>query len=212
MYSDKKNVDYRLYICTDSGLMSHRTVEESVEAVLRGGATVIQLREKNASSRELFELAVRVKKVTDSFGVPLIIDDRVDIALAADAAGVHLGQSDLPCAAARRLLGENKIIGVTAPTPELAAQAAADGADYLGVGAMFATSTKTDAKPNTRENLAAVRAAVDIPIVIIGGVKRSNVLTFAGMGINGAAVISDIIADADPEAAAREMKEILKGF
>ena len=212
MYTDKNKVSYKLYICTDSGLMSHGTVEESVEAVLRGGATVIQLREKNASSRELYELALRVKKITDSFGVPLIIDDRVDIALAVDAAGVHLGQSDMPCAAARRLLGDDKIIGITAPRPELAVQAAADGADYLGVGAMFVTSTKTDAKPNTRENLAAVRAAVDIPIVIIGGVKRSNVLEFAGMGIDGAAVISDIIADPDPEAAAREMREILGRF
>lgn len=209
---DKKNINYRLYICTDSGLMSSPTVEESVGAVLRGGAGVIQLREKNASSRELYELALRVKKVTDSFGVPLIIDDRIDIALAVDAAGVHLGQSDIPCAVARRLLGAYKIVGITAPTPELAIKAQADGADYLGVGAMFVTSTKTDAKPNTRENLAAIRAAVDIPIVIIGGVKRSNVLTFAGMGVDGAAVISDIIADPDPESAAREMCGILEAF
>ncbi len=209
---DKRRTDYSLYICTDSGLMSSPTVEESVEAVLRGGATVIQLREKNASSRELYELALRVKAVTDRYGVPLIIDDRLDVALAVDAAGVHLGQSDLPCTAARRLLGEDKIVGITAPTVELAKQAKAEGADYIGVGAMFVTSTKTDAKPNTRENLAAIRAAVDIPIVIIGGVKRSNVLTFAGMGIDGAAVISDIIADPDPESAAREMKAVLGKF
>ena len=192
--------------------MSSTTVEESVEAVLRGGATVIQLREKNASSRELYELALRVKAITDGYGVPLIIDDRLDVALAADAAGVHLGQSDLPCSAARRILGDDKIIGITAPTPELAVKAQADGADYIGVGAMFATSTKTDAKPNTRETLAAVRAAVDMPIVIIGGVKRSHVLTFAGMGIDGAAVISDIVADPDPESAAKEMRDILKNF
>ena len=209
---NKNDVCYRLYVCTDSALMSSTTVEESVEAVLRGGATVIQLREKNASSRELYELALRVKAITDGYGVPLIIDDRLDVALAADAAGVHLGQSDLPCSAARRILGDDKIIGITAPTPELAVKAQADGADYIGVGAMFATSTKTDAKPNTRETLAAVRAAVDMPIVIIGGVKRSNVLTFAGMGIDGAAVISDIVADPDPESAAKEMRDILKNF
>ena len=209
---NKKDISYRLYVCTDSTLMSSSTVEESVEAVLRGGANVIQLREKNASSRELYDLALRVKAVTDHFNVPLIIDDRLDIALAVDAAGVHLGQSDLPCAAARRLLGESKIVGITAPTVELAKKAQSDGADYIGVGAMFVTSTKTDAKPNTRENLAAIRAAVDIPIVIIGGVKRSNVLEFAGMGINGAAVISDIVADPDPESAAREMCSILKSF
>lgn len=198
-----------LYICTDSALMSSKSVEASVEAVLRGGADIIQLREKSLTSRELFELAVRVRAVTDRYDVPLIINDRTDIALAADAAGVHLGQSDLPCDAARKLLGEKKIIGVTAPTVELAKRAQAQGADYIGVGAMFATSTKSDAKANTKENLAAIRAAVSIPIVIIGGVKRSNVLEFAGMGINGAAVISDIIADSDPETAARQMKNIL---
>ncbi|MCR5121375.1 MAG: thiamine phosphate synthase [Ruminococcus sp.] len=203
------NISYKLYSCTDSGLMTHSTVEESVAAGLRGGADIIQLREKNASSRELYDLAVRVKRVTDSFGKPLIIDDRIDVALAADAAGVHLGQSDIPCDVAHRIMGADKMIGITAPTVELALKAQADGADYLGVGAMFVTSTKTDAKPNTRENLAAIRAAVNIPIVIIGGVKRTNVLDFAGMGVNGAAVISDIIADKDPEAAAREMKEIL---
>ena len=190
--------------------MSSKTVEESVEAVIKGGATVIQLREKNASSRKLYELALRVKAVTDRYGVPLLINDRLDIALAVNADGVHLGQSDIPCTAARRILGEDKIIGITAPTPELAVRAQADGADYIGVGAMFATATKSDAKANTRENLAAVRAAVDIPIVIIGGIKRTNVLDFAGMGVNGAAVISDIVADPDPESAARQMRDILK--
>lgn len=207
---NKKDVDYTLYICTDSGLMSAKTVESSVEAAVKGGATVIQLREKNASSRELYEQALRVKAVTERYGVPLIINDRIDIALAVDADGVHLGQGDMPCDIARRILGEDKIIGITAPTPELAVKAQTDGADYLGVGAMFATATKSDAKANTKENLAAVRAAVDIPIVIIGGIKRTNVLQFAGMGVNGAAVISDIIADPDTEGAAREMKEILK--
>lgn len=209
---DKKSINYTLYICTDSGLMSSETVEESVKAVLKGGASVIQLREKNVSSRELFELAARVKEITDSYGVPLIINDRVDIALAVDADGVHLGQSDLPCTVARKILGKDKIIGITAPTVEAAVKAQADGADYIGVGAMFVTSTKSDAKPNTRENLAAIRAAVDIPIVIIGGVKRTNVLEFSGMGINGAAVISDIIADKDPENAAREMRKILRAL
>lgn len=209
---NKKEVSYRLYICTDSGLMSSASVEESVAAAVRGGATVVQLREKNASTRELYELAKKVKAVTDSYGVPLLINDRIDIALAVGADGVHLGQSDMPCTVARRLLGEGSIIGITAPTVELAERARDEGADYIGVGAMFATSTKSDAKPNTRENLARIRGAVDIPIVIIGGVKRSNVLKFAGMGIDGAAVISDIIGDKDPENSAREMREILKRF
>lgn len=208
----KRNIDYTLYICTDSGLMSSATVEQSVEAVLMGGATVVQLREKNLTTRELCELAERVKAVTDRYGVPLLINDRVDIALAVNAAGVHLGQSDMPCRTARKLLGGDKIIGITAPTVELAKKAQEDGADYIGVGAMFATSTKSDAKANTKANLASIRTAVDIPIVIIGGVKRSNVLTFAGMGIDGAAVISDIIADPDPENAAAQMKKIMEDF
>lgn len=208
----KRNIDYTLYICTDSGLMSSATVEQSVEAVLMGGATVVQLRDKNLTTRELCELAERVKAVTDRYGVPLLINDRVDIALAVNAAGVHLGQSDMPCRTARKLLGGDKIIGITAPTVELAKKAQEDGADYIGVGAMFTTSTKSDAKANTKENLADIRTAVDIPIVIIGGVKRSNVLTFAGMGIDGAAVISDIIADPDPENAAAQMKKIMEDF
>lgn len=208
----KRNIDYTLYICTDSGLMSSATVEQSVEAVLMGGATVVQLREKNLTTRELCELAERVKAVTDRYGVPLLINDRVDIALAVNAAGVHLGQSDMPCRTARKLLGGDKIIGITAPTVELAKKAQEDGADYIGVGAMFTTFTKSDAKANTKENLADIRTEVDIPIVIIGGVKRSNVLTFAGMGIDGAAVISDIVADPDPENAAAQMKKIMEDF
>lgn len=130
-------VDYTLYLCTDSGLMSCDTVEESVERAVLGGVSVVQLREKEVSSRELFELAKRVKRVTDKYDVPLIINDRLDICLAVDAAGVHLGQTDLPCSEARRILGAEKIIGVSAATPEEAAKAESDGADYLGVGAVF---------------------------------------------------------------------------
>lgn len=208
MKFDKSSLSYTLYVCTDSKLMTSPSVESSVEAVLKGGADIIQLREKELTSRGFYELALRVKAVTDSYGKPLIINDRADIALAAGAAGVHLGQSDLPCTAARKLLGEEAIIGVTAPSVELAEKAQADGADYIGVGAMFTTSTKSDARANTKENLAAIRAAVDIPIVIIGGIKRTNLHEFIGMGINGAAVISDIIADPDSEGAASEMKVI----
>ncbi len=208
MKFDKSSLSYTLYVCTDSKLMTSPSVESSVEAVLKGGADIIQLREKELTSRGFYELALRVKAVTDSYGKPLIINDRADIALAAGAAGVHLGQSDLPCTAARKLLGEEAIIGVTAPSVELAKKAQADGADYIGVGAMFTTSTKSDARANTKENLAAIRAAVDIPIVIIGGIKRTNLHEFFGMGINGAAVISDIIADPDPEGAASVTKEI----
>ncbi len=208
----KLKPDYSLYLCTDSTLMSCNTVEESVEKAIIGGCTVVQLREKNCSSRELFELALRVKKVTDNYKIPLIINDRIDICLAADADGVHLGQQDLPCAEARKILGKDKIIGVSAALPEEAAAAEAAGADYLGVGAVFATSTKTNTRPVTAETIRAIRAAVSIPFVVIGGVNQSNVSSLYGLGINGAAVISAVIAQPDITEAARQMKAAVKGL
>ncbi len=208
----KLKPDYSLYLCTDSTLMSCKTVEESVEKAIIGGCTVVQLREKNCSSRELFELALRVKKVTDSYKIPLIINDRLDICLAADADGVHLGQQDLPCAEARKILGKDKIIGVSAALPEEAAAAEAAGADYLGVGAVFATSTKTNTRPVTPETIRAIRAAVSIPFVVIGGVNQSNISSLYGLGINGAAVISAVIAQPDITEAARQMKAAVKGL
>lgn len=198
--------DYTLYLCTDSALMSTNTVEESVEQAIRGGVTVVQLREKNASSRELYELANRVKRITDSYNVPLIINDRVDICMAVDAAGVHLGQKDLPCREARRLLGQDKLIGVSAALPEEAVRAQQDGADYLGVGAVFGTATKADTRPVTRETIAAIRRAVTLPFVVIGGVNAENIRELYGLGINGAAVVSAIVAKSDITAAAREMR------
>lgn len=208
----KLKPDYSLYLCTDSALMSCNTVEESVEKAIIGGCTVVQLREKNCSSRELFELALRVKSITDSYKIPLIINDRIDICLAADADGVHLGQQDLPCAEARKILGEDKIIGVSAALPEEAAAAEAAGADYLGVGAVFATSTKTNTRPVTPETIRAIRAAVSIPFVVIGGVNESNISSLYGLGINGAAVISAVIARPDITEAARQMKAAVRGL
>ncbi len=200
------NVDYTLYLCTDSGLMSCDTVEESVERGILGGCSVVQLREKTASSLELFQLAGRVKRVTDKYNVPLIINDRLDICLAVDAAGVHLGQSDLPCREARRILGAGKLIGVSAATPEEAAKAQADGADYLGVGAVFPTSTKTNTRPVTADVIRKIRGAVTIPFVVIGGVDPENITQLYGLGINGAAVISAVISQKDIVRAAQAMR------
>lgn len=201
------NIDYTLYLCTDNGLMSCDTVEESVERSILGGASVVQLREKNASSLELFRLAQRVKQVTDRYGVPLIINDRLDICMAVGAAGVHLGQSDLPCAEARKILGADKIIGVSAATPEEAAKAQSDGADYLGVGAVFSTSTKTNTRPVTKDTIRRIRAAVTVPFVVIGGVNQQNISQLYGLGIDGAAVISAVISQPDITAAAKAMRE-----
>lgn len=208
----KLKPDYSLYLCTDSALMSCKTVEESVEKAVIGGCTVVQLREKNCSSREFYELALRVKKITDSYKIPLIINDRIDICLAADADGVHLGQQDLPCAEARKILGKDKIVGVSAALPEEAAAAEAAGADYLGVGAVFPTSTKTNTRPVTAETIRGIRAAVSIPFVVIGGVNQSNISSLYGLGINGAAVISAVISQPDITEAARRMKAAVKGL
>ena len=207
---DKSKIDYTLYLCTDRGLMFCETIEESVEEGIKGGCSVVQLREKDCSSREFYELAKRVKKITQRYNVPLIINDRVDIALLAGADGVHLGQSDLPCDEVRKLAGENFIIGVSAATVEEAKKAENDGADYLGVGAMFPTATKTNTRPVTKETLKEIRKAVKIPFVIIGGIKKDNIRDFAGCGMNGAAVVSAVVAQKDICLAAKEMRSAIE--
>ncbi len=204
---DKSKIDYTLYLVTDRRLMSCDTIERSVELGVAGGASVVQLREKDISSREFYETALRVHEVTRAAGVPLIINDRLDICMAVDAEGVHLGQSDIPCKEARRILGEDKIIGVSAALPEEAAQAQADGADYLGVGAAFPTSTKTNTRSVTPDIIRKIRAAVTIPFVVIGGVNSDNIKSLYGLGINGAAVVSAIVSQPDITAAAREMRK-----
>ncbi len=207
----KSEIDYSLYLCTDRELMSTAAVEESVEQAIQGGCTVIQLREKNISSRLFYDTALAVKRVTEHYGVPLLINDRLDIALAVNADGVHVGQSDLPCGVLRRILGEEKIIGVSASTLEEAVQAEKDGADYLGVGAMYATGTKTDAEIVSMEELHAIRRAVQIPIVVIGGINRESAPAFCKIGIDGLAVVSAVIAQPDIREAARGLLQIFQG-
>ncbi len=204
--TDKKKIDYTLYLVTDREIMSCATVEESVERAIAGGASIVQLREKSCGSREFYELARRVKKITSARGVPLIINDRLDICLAADADGVHLGQKDIPCSVARKILGADKLIGVSAALPEEAIQAELDGADYLGVGAVFTTSTKSDTRPVTSDIIRQIRASVNIPFVAIGGINSGNISRLYGLGINGAAVVSAVVAQNDIEAAAREIR------
>ena len=204
--TDKKKIDYTLYLVTDREIMSCATVEESVERAIAGGASIVQLREKSCGSREFYELARRVKKITSARGVPLIINDSLDICLAADEDGVHLGQKDIPCSVARKILGADKLIGVSAALPEEAIQAELDGADYLGVGAVFTTSTKSDTRPVTPDIIRQIRASVSIPFVAIGGINSGNISRLYGLGINGAAVVSAVVAQNDIEAAAREMR------
>lgn len=208
----KPRVDYTLYLCTDRELMTTDTIEEAVELAIMGGATIVQLREKECSGREFLEIARGVKQVTDAYEIPLIINDRLDIALAVDADGVHLGQNDIPAATARELLGRRKILGVSAYNAELALQAQKDGADYIGVGDIFGTSTKADTHHVTREELLKIREKVKIPIVAIGGINHSNVQQLKGTGINGVAVISAVIGARDITEAAKEMVEFVRGL
>ncbi len=201
----KPKIDYSLYLVTDRGMLGGRRLEDAVEQALRGGCTLVQIREKEAGSRDFYETARRVKQVADRHGTPLIINDRADIALAVDAAGVHVGQTDLPAAAARRIVGPGRIVGVSAANLAEALAAREAGADYLGVGAMFATGTKPEADLTGLEELRRIRAAVELPIVVIGGINLQTIPAFRGIGVDGYAVVSAILATPDSEAAAREL-------
>lgn len=201
----KPDIDYTLYLCTDRQLMTTETIEESVELAIQGGVTVVQLREKECTSREFYEMAKAVKTITDAYEVPLIINDRIDIALAVGADGVHLGQKDIPVGVARDLLGADKIVGATANTVELAKEAWHAGADYLGVGDVFGTTTKSDTKHITLDDLKAIRDAVEIPVVAIGGVNEENIALLRPTGVDGAAVISAVVGQKDITAAAEKL-------
>ncbi|MDO4851427.1 MAG: thiamine phosphate synthase [Actinomycetota bacterium] len=207
---DKSSIDYSLYFVTDRDLMSTDTLEEAVSAAIAGGATVVQLREKTASSLAFLEVAQSIKAICDEHDVPLIINDRIDIALAVGAAGVHVGQSDIPADIVRKVIGPDMLLGVSAANLAEARKAVDDGADYLGVGAMFVTATKTDADFTSIDELKRIRAEVDIPIVVIGGINAERIPLFKGTGIDGLAIVSAIIAQPDIEQAARNLKMLFE--
>lgn len=204
----KPDIDYTLYLVTDRELMSSKTIEESVEQAVRGGCTLVQLREKDASSRDFYETARKVREITARMNVPLIINDRMDIALAVDADGVHVGQSDIPADVVRRIIGPDRVVGVSAGDLAEALAAMEAGADYLGVGAMFATGTKADARLTSMDELRRIRESVALPIVVIGGINKETAPCFHGTGIDGLAVVSAIVAQADVAGAARELKAL----
>lgn len=206
----KPNIDYTLYLITDRELMSTEKLETAVEQAILGGCTVIQLREKNCSSLEFFEIAMKIKKITDRYQIPLIINDRIDIALAVDADGIHIGPSDIPATIARKLIGDNKILGVSVSTLEEAIKAQSDDADYFGIGAMFATDTKIDAKLTSIDELARIREHIELPIVVIGGINKTTIPEFEGIDIHGLAVVSAIISQPDIKEAAKELKSMFK--
>jgi len=205
----KIKVDYSLYLVTDRELLRDRDLVQSIELAIQGGVSLVQLREKSVSTREFLELAVRVKELTARYNVPLIINDRLDIALAVDADGLHVGQDDLPMLKARELLGPNKVIGVSARTLTEALLAQQQGADYLGVGAIFKTSTKTDALEVSLEQLEYIKKSVTIPVVAIGGINLENIQQVMAAGIDGVSVVSAILAQDNILTAAMQLKEVI---
>lgn len=210
----KAQPDYSIYLVTDDGCLQGRALIDCVREALEGGVTLVQYRAKTASSAEMYAEALQLKALCDSFNVPLIINDRLDIAMAVGAAGVHLGQDDLPCAAARKLLGEDYIIGVSAHNPAEAKTALQSGADYLGCGAVFGTATKADVKKLGTEGLTAICREKGLPVVGIGGVTADNYREVRAAGADGAAIVSGILAQPDirttVEAIARVSQEFAK--
>lgn len=201
-----KKMDLSLYFITDSTNYTEEEFLFRVEAALKGGVTLLQLREKDKSTREYLELAKKVHTIAKRYHVPLIIDDRVDVALAVDAEGVHVGASDLPVADARKLMGEDKIVGATAKTVPWAKEACAQGADYLGVGAIYPTTTKVKTVLTSTDTLRDICEAVPIPVNAIGGLNQYNMDVLAGIPIAGICVVSAIMKAADPMRAAAELK------
>ena len=204
-------LDFTLYLVTDRNLMTSSSLETAVEQAILGGCTMVQLREKDISSDEFYRLAVSIKSITDKYEIPLIINDRVDIALSANAAGVHIGQHDLPASIVRKIIPQSMILGVSASTLQEAQKAVSDGADYLGVGAMFSTSTKTDADVVSMHTLSQIRKSVHIPIVAIGGINKENAPAFKAMQIDGLAVVSAIISQQDIRRSSKALKQAFLG-
>ena len=208
----KAQPDYSIYLVMDDGCLQGRALIDCVREALEGGVTLVQYRAKTASSAEMYAEALQMKALCDSFNVPLIINDRLDIAMAVGAAGVHLGQDDLPCAAARRILGEDYLIGVSAHNPAEAKAALQSGADYLGCGAVFGTATKADVKKLGTEGLEAICKAKGLPVVGIGGVTADNYREVRAAGAEGAAIVSGILAQPDIRATVRAIARVSQEF
>ena len=208
----KAQPDYSIYLVTDDGCLQGRALIDCVREALEGGVTLVQYRAKTASSAEMYAEALQLKALCDSFNVPLIINDRLDIAMAVGAAGVHLGQDDLPCAAARKLLGEDYIIGVSAHNQAEAKAALQSGADYLGCGAVFGTATKADVKKLGTDGLAAICKAKGLPVVGIGGVTADNYREVRAAGADGAAIVSGILAQPDIRTTVRAIAKVSQEF
>lgn len=208
----KAQPDYSIYLVTDDGCLQGRALLDCVREALEGGVTLVQYRAKTASSAEMYAEALQLKALCDSFNVPLIINDRLDIAMAVGAAGVHLGQDDLPCAVARKILGEDYLIGVSAHNPAESKAALQSGADYLGCGTVFGTATKADVQKLGTDGLAAICKAKGLPVVGIGGVTADNYREVRAAGADGAAIVSGILAQPDIRATVRAITKVSQEF
>ena len=200
-------IDLSLYLVTDNSEDVDKFLN-TIEEAIKGGVTVVQIREKTADTLDFYNLALKVKEITSKYDVPLIVNDRVDIALAIDADGVHVGQSDMPCDVTRKLIGQNKILGVSAATVKEAEKAESDGADYIGTGAVFPTATKDDADSVTKDELIEIVKSIDIPVVAIGGINLDNARELNCTGIAGLSVVSAIMSSDNPKKSSQELLNI----
>ena len=201
------NINLSLYLVTDKSDDVEKFLN-TIEEAIKGGVTVVQIREKTAETLDFYNLALKVKEITSKYDVPLIINDRVDVALAIDADGVHVGQSDMPCDVTRKLIGADKILGVSAATIDEAKKAQNDGADYIGTGAVFPTSTKDDAPKITKQDLKEIVESIEIPVVAIGGITKDNAPELIDTGIAGLSVVSAIMSSDNPKKSSEELLSI----
>lgn len=204
-------MNLELYLVTNP-LENEEKFLKTIEDAIKGGVSIVQLREKDKDTGNLYNIAVKVKEITDKYDVPLIINDRIDIMLAVDCAGIHIGQSDMPCKVARKIIGNEKIIGVSAHNVEEALKAQKDGADYLGCGAIYSTSTKKNANDMTKQCLEKIVEAVDIPVLAIGGLNTENVESLKDTGISGICVVSAIMNSDNPEKTAEKLLKSSKNI
>ena len=200
-----KKIDYSLYLVADSSFITLETAEKKVTEAIEGGVTIVQLRAKDISAAEFYNMALKIKMITGYYNMPLIINDRVDIAIAADADGVHTGQEDLPVKEVRKLIGINKIMGISVSNITEAEKAERDSADYLGAGAMFPTDTKLDAKYVSIEELREIKKKVQIPVVAIGGINAGNAEKIFCAGADGIAVVSAVLGEKNIKEAALKL-------
>jgi len=202
-------INYSVYLCTNSEMNNKYSIEECVEKAIKGGVTFVQVREKNKSQQEFLKIAKKIKKITDTYSIPLVINDNIDVAIKVNADGIHIGQSDISCLEARKILGNDKIIGVTVSNLEEAKEAISSGATYLGVGAIYKSNTKKEAVVVGEKELKKIADYSTIPVVVIGGINKNTIPLLKEIKIDGYAMISPILSENNITEATKEIKKII---